>query len=431
MEGLLNLVGPILTPGKVVETDKMVATDAKNGASTKSTERVSQPQAADILSAENDANETHPDAKTEIAKTDKFLVKKGKNTPKPNEEAPADECGMCIKSIKLSKYKCGVNCDLCDTLYCVGCADFTPTQVSKVLDRVDVMWACYNCVPRLNNMKLATPLAQEEGLTQISAEIQTNGESVMRKFDDLKGEVNNLKAQVSEAVTGLEKMSGNMERQFRQIMNDTIFGDDFPDFDPNISHKQAKRIAAEQNRTPPPTLNTVMKTAVVEQKKEEKKEDAEKAIARCNIIIYGIEEPKEEDGEKRNEHNRANVDELFSFLEVESIIPIKTHRLGKFRDDGKPRPLKVILDNQIEAETVVKNCKKLRDAPTQLKTYSVSHDLTNEERIAIKSLVNQAKDQTAKSPNMDFKVVGPPWQPTIKSFKKRATVATGADKDNK
>ena len=127
-----------------------------------------------------------------------------------------------------------------------------------------------------------------------------------------------------------------------------------------------------------------MKTVVVEQKREEKKEDADKAVARCNIIIYGIDEPKEEDGEKRNEHNRMKVDELFDFLGVENIIPIKTHRLGKFQD-GRSRPLKVILDNQMEAETVVKNCKKLRDAPTQLKKYSVSHDLTNEERISYQS----------------------------------------------
>ena len=50
---------------------------------------------------------------------------------------------------------------------------------------------------------------------------------------------------------------------------------------------------------------------------------------------------------------------------------------------------------------------------------SVSHDLTKEERIYIKDLVKKAKDQTTRSPNLDYKVVGPPWQPTIKSYKKR------------
>ena len=64
------------------------------------------------------------------------------------------------------------------------------------------------------------------------------------------------------------------------------------------------------------------------------------------------------------------------------------------------------------------------DFNINLKKYSVFHDLTNEERVTIKDLVNQAKEKTAKSPNMDFKVVGPPWQPTIRSFKRRAPGAT-------
>ena len=49
----------------------------------------------------------------------------------------------------------------------------------------------------------------------------------------------------------------------------------------------------------------------------------------------------------------------------------------------------------------------------------MAHDLTNEERTTIKKLVTKAKEDSAKDPNLDYKVVGPPWQPTIKSYKKR------------
>ena len=118
------------------------------------------------------------------------------------------------------------------------------------------------------------------------------------------------------------------------------------------------------------------------------------------------------------------MSELLSFLEVEDIVPTKTHRLGKFVENtegqaSKPRPLKVILNSQSEAEMIVNNCKKLKDAPTHLKGLSVSHDLTNEERINIRNLVKKAKEDSAKSPNLDFKVVGPPWKPAIKQFPKR------------
>ena len=208
-------------------------------------------------------------------------------------------------------------------------------------------------------------------------------------------------------------------------MNETLFGDDYPEFDPNISHKQAKRIAKEQNKSPPPTLNSVMKTAVNEQKKEDKKEDSAKAQARCNIIIYNLEEPAENDGEKRKETTDKKIDELLNYLEASEINPVKTHRLGKFKsqnEDGgnpKPRPLKVILSSIDEALKIVNNCKKLKNAPAELKKLSVSHDLTNEERNHIREEVKKAKDLTMKSSNLDYKVVGPPWQPRIQSYKRR------------
>ena len=211
----------------------------------------------------------------------------------------------------------------------------------------------------------------------------------------------------------------------RVVMNETLFGDEYPEFDPTISHKQAKKLANEQNKAPPPTLSSVVQSAASEQKMVDRKEDSEKSIARCNLIIYGLPEPEEEDGEKRKDETQMKIDELFGFLEVEDIIPAKTHRLGKFiknnSDEGnrKPRPLKIILNSQKEAEEVVKNCKKLKNAPVELQGLSVSHDLTKEERIYIKDLVKKAKDQTTRSPNLDYKVVGPPWLPRIQSFKKR------------
>ena len=229
--------------------------------------------------------------------------------------------------------------------------------------------------------------------------------------------------QMSEAVSGIKTFSNSIEKHMREVMTETIYGDEYPDFDPCISHKQAKRIAKEQNKPAPPTLNTVLKSAVSESKMVDKKEDSEKSIARCNLIVYGLNEPEEADGEKRKEATEEIVKELFGFLEVDDIIPAKTHRLGKFNNnktaDTKPRPLKIILNSQSEAEEVVKNCKKLKDAPTKLKGLSVSHDLTNEERAYIKEMVKKAKDQTSRSPNLDYKVVGPPWLPRIQSFKRR------------
>ena len=98
-------------------------------------------------------------------------------------------------------------------------------------------------------------------------------------------------------------------------------------------------------------------------------------------------------------------------------------RVGKFNEnpdaDAKPRPLKIVLKGQDEAVRVVKNAKKLKSAPTHLKSLSISHDLTKSEREIIRKMNAKCKEQTRNSPNWDFKVVGPPWKPTIASFRRR------------
>ena len=421
MEVFVDTVREFLTPSKEQETETSVATDAENGGA----KRVHKTQSSSISSAGNKSSQDpkHPVAKPAEAAPKKQGRNKKTASKSDDSEATASatatslDCGMCQKSISA---KASVKCGFCDEIVCCKCSQFTPLQCEKALSRVDVLWACYQCLPRLESVKLATPLSDKSDADS-SAEIIADGNAVLQKFVELQGEINCVKAQVSEVVSGVQNFSSNIEKHMRQVMNETLFGEDYPQFDPNISHKQAKPIAKEQNLPPPPTLNSIVKSSVVQQKNEEKQEDTEKAIARCNIIIYGVKEPSETDGEKRKEHTKTKIDELLEFLEVEDITPVKSHRLGKFKNDenAKPRPLKIILNSQVEAEAIVNNCKKLKDAPENLKGLSVAHDLTNEERTTIKKLVTKAKEDSAKDPNLDYKVVGPPWQPTIKSYKKR------------
>ena len=431
MSSLVSAIGQYLSPSKPdLDSEKMVDVDAKNG--DPEGKRVITNQVKSISSADKIIGISSADDKTaepEVKKLPENTDKKHKKTKSLQKEEATEgategnNCGMCKKSFVKNKSMKVAICGICETNYCHTCAEFTPHMCATVLDRSDVLWACYSCRPRLENFKLATPLEQE---TPTSDEIVLEGKIVMERFDSLREEINGLKGQVNNALGGINKFSQDISLHMREIMNETLFGDDYPEFDPTISHKQAKLLAKEQNKSPPPTLNSVLKSTVNEQKKEDKKEDSAKAQARCNIIIYNLEEPTENDGVKRKEITDNKIDELLNFLEVSEINPVKTHRLGKFKSQNeeggnpKPRPLKVILNNIDEALKIVNNCKKLKNAPSELKKLSVSHDLTNEERSCIREEVKKAKELTMKSPNLDYKVVGPPWQPRIQSYKRRA-----------
>ena len=146
---------------------------------------------------------------------------------------------------------------------------------------------------------------------------------------------------------------------------------------------------------------------------------------RCNIVVYNMPEPKEDDFEKRQNEQRKQVTELFAALGKSATKPKKMFRLGHYKEGdstASPRPLKLVLGSQEEAVEIIANCKLLKDAPAEIKRFSVAHDLTKTEREVIKKMVTEAKEKSKNSPNWDVKVVGPPWKPVLRYYKKRTPV---------
>ena len=104
--------------------------------------------------------------------------------------------------------------------------------------------------------------------------------------------------------------------------------------------------------------------------------------------------------------------------------PNKIHRVGKF-DDSKTgsRPLKVCFENQAGQQLVMNNKNKLQNAPENVKHLSVCYDLNEEERNTLKTLVQQANEQSKNSQSHIFRVRGPPGGMKICRFPLRKTPA--------
>ena len=237
---------------------------------------------------------------------------------KAGEKAQIEACiGPCSEQIQVLGKKQNawfLACLMCDGKLCNKCSGVKKTEVNSMNtanDKVvcgNVGWVCDHCMLGKTN-----PSKSQKNDQDIKSDL------MVANYENLKGEIDLLKQQVSEVVNGVNDISQNMQINLRSVLNETLFGDDFPEFDPAISHTQAKRIAKEQNKPAPPTLHTIISNAAVEQKHADKKEDTEKAIARCNVIIYGMDEPTESDGEVRKAETNAKIEELLGFLEVEGI----------------------------------------------------------------------------------------------------------------
>ena len=73
-------------------------------------------------------------------------------------------------------------------------------------------------------------------------------------------------------------------------------------------------------------------------------------------------------------------------------------RLGKKNDQGDeqkpPRPLKIVLENEIYRNKVLQNCDKLGEAEDLFMNISISLDYSQEERENIRALATEAKKKS-------------------------------------
>jgi hypothetical protein len=110
----------------------------------------------------------------------------------------------------------------------------------------------------------------------------------------------------------------------------------------------------------------------------------EREYRRRNLIIYGVEESKTpNDGA-----DRQKILALMTVINPDiGISNISHHRLGK-PVNGKPRPLKVRLMDNVDINQLLKNFgrRKYSDSVEQLRNISISRDKTLTERQYVNKL---------------------------------------------
>lgn len=81
---------------------------------------------------------------------------------------------------------------------------------------------------------------------------------------------------------------------------------------------------------------------------------------RNNVIVFNVEESAEEDREKSLNDDRKRIYNLLRVADQAlTIADMKCFRLGK-KDRNKPRPVKVILNNQSHVSELMKNRTKIQ-----------------------------------------------------------------------
>ena len=99
-----------------------------------------------------------------------------------------------------------------------------------------------------------------------------------------------------------------------------------------------------------------------------------------SLIIDKAEKSTENDGEKRKQHDKNFLNDMWNDALGIGEVKTKDIRRHGVSKKGKTRPLRIAFANKTEKELVIGNAKKLAHAESHFKNTSISYDYSKEER---------------------------------------------------
>ena len=138
-----------------------------------------------------------------------------------------------------------------------------------------------------------------------------------------------------------------------------------------------------------------------EAKNQELNEENDKKASASNIIIHGLRKSVSADKDDVKKLNEEYVGELLRTLNL-TMSHKSVYRLGK-PDTSKKRPIKLVMNNEVDKQNVMNNLKNLKDDEL-FRRVSVTEDYTASERNMIRNMVEDAKAKNSKEePNSRYK----------------------------
>ena len=251
-----------------------------------------------------------------------------------------------------------MECDRCRDHFCINCL-IMPQQIYEFVKEPSALWCSCKC-----SIAVKTLIKNEKNDKPRSEETDQ-----IRK--DLDTTINCVKT---------------LMKDFHCFVNG-----------PNRTQKANDWAKTEDIPVKP--LKDIILEANAEQVREKKEEERRKK----NFIIHRAAEQSTGNEEDRKEGDKKLVRSFLEELELSYDVVEKTTRLAKKTDTSQEkdtpltehhRPLMVTLNNSSEVETVMKNLRKLKNAPDELRNLRISPDRSMKEREEVRNLIQRAKNLT-------------------------------------
>lgn len=136
-------------------------------------------------------------------------------------------------------------------------------------------------------------------------------------------------------------------------------------------------------------------------------EIADRNARASNLIFYNVTENESNQVEVRITHDLEQVNSCIRSIISEADarpVPVKAIRLGRYRNDNKPRPLKIIFSSPADAFDVIKCKHKLsrQNLPSKI---TISSDRTQLQRDSMNKLRNELNQRLPSEPDLTIKFI--------------------------
>ena len=285
------------------------------------------------------------------------------NTPKNGKNK--ESCKICQEAV--TKKDKGMMCDICGCWYHCKCIQMEDQAYNFYKNYEKINWVCCNCIKEKK---------EENSLYDLIAGMMKSSEEEKKAHKNEKSEMINMMKELNVKMTKMEgDQNDKMNKIFEQINKIEEKIDDKVNEKLKISEKE---ILSKVN-------------SEIDEKMERLKRSK-------NLIIYGMPECKNE-GTKENMQraDEQKVEKLLRELEV-TVSKLNVTRLGKNMNvEGRPRPIKLDLENEWEKFNILKRAGKIKTINTEeFRKIILSADLTMKQRELDRNLREELKERRMK-----------------------------------
>jgi Zn finger protein HypA/HybF involved in hydrogenase expression len=337
--------------------------------------------------------------------------------PSVDSKEKIDKSSLCAGcQIVVKESDKGVNCETCGNWYHIQCQNIT-VDVYKIMIKEEfkiMHWFCTKCESdtlSVGKVVFSMKARQDKMEADFAAlkvvvskrEAVVNQElCAMKKlftdlnaekhFKDIQQEMTKMQANIAEMKEDFAK--GKLTESDVSVIVDkklTEHGEDvmvkLSQDKPMWSEVVSKHVDTKLKEV---TGDITKVQQVLEDTKQKAQEEKERELRANNVIIYRVPESSnsEDRGKEDKKYCVSLVKEALA-VDVTEDDFVKVFRLGKRGDTC--RPLLLQFRERTIKNRVMESLFKLKNAQDVFRNISVTHDMTQQERQACKTLVEEAK----------------------------------------